>query len=119
LIAPGGALRVAVELDLRDWSILLFAALVSTVAAAVGWTIAIRRLGPESAGPLLSLVPVVGVTNGALALGEQLTGRIVVGAAITIAGVVLAMHRPAADEPGDRGSFRNLDQAGPRQGRWS
>ncbi|MFH9352056.1 EamA family transporter [Kitasatospora sp. NPDC017646] len=39
-------------------------------------------------------MPVVSTALGALVLGEQLTVRAVVGAAVVLAGVFLVKHRP-------------------------
>jgi drug/metabolite transporter (DMT)-like permease len=92
LIAPHAAWIVASELSVSDWMILTFAATMSTIAAAIGWAIAINVLGPGFTGPLLSLIPVIGLACGAGALGERLSGWAILAAVLTTVGVIVSMY---------------------------
>ncbi len=63
------------------------------VAGACGyaaWNICVARLGSLRAALFLYIVPVAGVLTASLFLGEVLTGRVLLGVVLTLAGVALS-----------------------------
>jgi drug/metabolite transporter (DMT)-like permease len=79
-----------------DWSpTLLLAVLYSgLLATAFGYwaqQTAVRSLGPMATGVGSLSVPVIGVTVGAIVLGERVTPTEVLGLVVTMAGVVVVL----------------------------
>jgi len=68
----------------------LYLALVPTVLGFTAWYVALERLPANVLGPLQFIVPVGGVTLAIALLGEKLTGLMVVGGILALAGVYLS-----------------------------
>jgi drug/metabolite transporter (DMT)-like permease len=49
----------------------------------------VQRIGPSRTAVFINLVPVFGVTFGAVLLGEPVLASMVIGGALVIAGVAL------------------------------
>jgi drug/metabolite transporter (DMT)-like permease len=71
----------------RDWLILLAAALTS-IAAQLAMTRALAHVTAVGSGVVLQLTPVLTLLGGVLWFGEMLSPRALVGALLTMAGVV-------------------------------
>ena len=70
--------------------------LIAGAGCYAAWSYAVSRLGGLQTSLLLYLNPVVGVLAAALVLGERLTGLILLGVCLTLAGVAvssLSTHR--------------------------
>ncbi|MDX6561955.1 MAG: hypothetical protein QOD65_1769 [Gaiellales bacterium] len=77
------------------WVALVALGLGATLGGYVTWSIALRGLDASRAMSYLYLVPPLAVVIGALALGESVTGWLVLGGALVIGGVALARRQPA------------------------
>lgn len=85
-------------------SIVYQAVLVMVVGYGV-WYVLIRQYAVNQTMPFTLLVPLFGVLAGIVMLGEELTWRVVVGGAATIAGVgVIVLRRPDAVDRTKAGS---------------
>ncbi|ARP88282.1 DMT family transporter [Bordetella genomosp. 9] len=73
------------------WASTVALALVCTAMAYVMFFRLIASVGPTAAVSVTFLVPVFGVLWGTLLLDEEITGSIVLGAAIILAGTALAL----------------------------
>lgn len=73
-----------------------YAAVVSSILAYICWGRGIETLGVARAGSFLHLVPLFGALLATSVLGEQLGLHHLVGFGLIIAGVTLAVRRPAA-----------------------
>ncbi|WP_405136357.1 DMT family transporter [Nocardia sp. NBC_01388] len=82
-----------VELTPTRIASLLALGLISTAGAELMNYRNIARLGPTTAALTAYLIPIVGVAAGIAVLGEPLTARLLVGAAIILGSVGLAMQR--------------------------
>lgn len=69
---------------------LLFLGLLASALCYAAWNLAVARLGGIRATLCLYLNPVVGVFAAALVLNEPLTGLVLLGVALTLAGVALS-----------------------------
>lgn len=76
------------------WLAALALGVASTAIAYVRYFRLIARSGPTVAMMVTYLVPVFGVSWGALFLGERLSGTALAGGALVLAGVGLATVRP-------------------------
>jgi drug/metabolite transporter (DMT)-like permease len=88
--ATAGAARRVAALEPGGIALLLYLGLVSTLAAYLAWTLALRRLDASRATAYLYGVPVVAIAIGAVTLGEQVTVWLGLGAALVVAGVAMA-----------------------------
>ena len=82
-------------LDAGSWLALVALGLGATLGGYVAWSIALRGLEPSRAMSYLYCVPPLAVAIGALALGEKVTGWLILGGALVIGGVAVAQRRPA------------------------
>jgi drug/metabolite transporter (DMT)-like permease len=81
------------RLDGTDAALLLYLGLACTLFAYIGWTISLGRLDASRTVAYLYGVPPLAVLIGALALGEDVTGWLLVGGALVVGGVALAQVR--------------------------
>ena len=76
----------------------VYAALLGVGCTALAYLLYFRllaRAGPSTAMAVTYLIPVFGVTWGALLLGERLPASAMLGAILVLAGVALATWTPA------------------------
>jgi drug/metabolite transporter (DMT)-like permease len=92
LAALRGALDVSALADPVTAGGILYFALFGTVLAFVWYYDGVRAIGAARAAQFINLVPVFGVTFGALLLGEAVTGALLAGGVLVVAGLWLT-HR--------------------------
>lgn len=95
-----------------DWSFvfqpqtlgnLLFLGLVASASCYVTWNAAVKRLGPIRTSAYIYLTPVITIASSVVVLGEPLTVPIMVGAVLTIVGLVVSELRPHSQaKPAER-----------------
>lgn len=83
---PRPALAAA---DLSVWAAVVYMGVAMTAMAYACWYHVLGRYEAGTVGPFILLTPVLSVLGGWLFLGEPLTGAILLGGAILIAGVAL------------------------------
>ncbi|MGE4483314.1 DMT family transporter [Acidocella sp.] len=76
----------------REWEILIFLAIGSSVVALIAWNKGVATLGAQTAGWFLYLLPVFSVLGGAALLGERLTLAEFAGGAMILGSVYLAQR---------------------------
>lgn len=98
LLAPLAIVWAPAAMPARGaWLSAVALGIASTAIAYVMYFRLIARSGPATAITVTYLVPVFGVSWGALFLGERLAGSALAGGALVLAGVALATWvRPAA-----------------------
>jgi drug/metabolite transporter (DMT)-like permease len=74
----------------RSWAEMAYLVVFVTALTMVTWNYGAARLPAAAAGAFLYLVPPIGVAAGALMLGEPVTGGMLVGGALIMAGVAIA-----------------------------
>jgi len=79
----------------RAWAFAVILGVGCTALAYVLYFRLIARTGPSTAMAVTYLIPVFGVTWGAMLLGERLPASAFFGAMLVLAGVALAAWRPA------------------------
>lgn len=77
----------------KAWASLAFAAVAASLIAHTGYFHLVQRYPVTSVAPLTTLSPVFAVIFSATLLGDQLTGRILVGGACTLVGVLIITLR--------------------------
>ncbi len=84
------------DYSLRVWGNLFFLGFFGTALSYTWFTAGVHQIGAARAAAFINLVPVSGVLLGALLLGERLGGFVLLGGAVTIAGVILSNRSKAA-----------------------
>jgi O-acetylserine/cysteine efflux transporter len=84
------ALRTA---EWQGWCALAFTVLMSSLVAHTGWYYLISRYPVTSLSPITLLSPLFGIFFGVTLLNDQLTGRMLLGGAITLIGVLIVVVR--------------------------
>jgi O-acetylserine/cysteine efflux transporter len=79
--------------DWAGWSALFFTAVMSSLVAHTGWYYLVSRYPVTSLSPLTLLSPLFGVVFGVTLLHDHLTGRMLVGGAVTLVGVFIVLLR--------------------------
>lgn len=85
----------SVLLDGQNLLNLLFLGAVASAACFVTWGVAVKHLGATATTTYIYLVPAITATASILILGEPLNAPIVLGLAMTIAGLLLSQKRSA------------------------
>ncbi|HEY5807905.1 MAG TPA: EamA family transporter [Povalibacter sp.] len=88
-----GQWNALVNADWSGWAALVFTTLLSSLVAHTGWYYLVSRYPVTSLSPVTLLSPLFGVFFGVTLLHDQLTGRMLVGGAITLAGVLIVLMR--------------------------
>jgi O-acetylserine/cysteine efflux transporter len=92
VVMPLSALLVGVDLsgvDARGYMALVYAALVGSFSGMMLAFYTIKRFGATASAMPLYVIMVVATLGGALVLGEQITGEMLVGIALIAAGIAL------------------------------
>jgi drug/metabolite transporter (DMT)-like permease len=94
LLLAGGAAGQLNQVDRQSvgwstWAAVGYLGAIGTVIGFVWYYEGVKALGPSRAAVFNNLVPVFGVGFGALLLGEPVLISMVVGGAVTVAGVML------------------------------
>jgi drug/metabolite transporter (DMT)-like permease len=102
VLVTGGALSVAVMAPLLpadlwpapaiDGQIALLS-LFSSLLGFLLWNYAAARIPPQFIGPLLYLIPVIGIIGGVTVLGEPLTWQMTLGGIVILGGVAIGEGR--------------------------
>lgn len=80
-------------LDWRVWAAVLYMGAVGTVVAFLWYYQGIRAMGPSRTVVFTNLVPLFGVLLSALLLDEPVLASMLVGGALSVAGVILVNRR--------------------------
>lgn len=76
-------------MTLRSWLEMAYLVIFVTGLTMVTWNYGAARLSAAAAGSFLYLVPPLGVVAGALMLGEPVTGGMIIGGTLILAGVAM------------------------------
>jgi O-acetylserine/cysteine efflux transporter len=87
------ALPALSDVPLEAWGAVVFASLVSSLFAQTGFYRLLQRYPVTSVAPITVLSPVFSILFGVLLLHDLLTPRITLGAACTLAGVLIITLR--------------------------
>ncbi len=82
------------------WAGLAYQVLIATVAGAGAWTWLLSRYPAGVVAPFSMLVPVVGLTTAAVALGEIPRPLEILGAGLVIIGVLIGSRAPRVNPAG-------------------
>lgn len=82
-----------------DWAALAVVFLLGYLLAYSAWYQVLGRYRVDQVTPFILLMPVAGVITSALALGEDLTARVLIGGAIILAGLWIVVRVAAAPTP--------------------
>jgi O-acetylserine/cysteine efflux transporter len=75
------------------WAALAYTALMSSLVGHTAWYYLVGKYPVTGLAPITLLTPIFGVVFGVALLGDSLTGRMVVGGAITLLGVYIVIRR--------------------------
>lgn len=88
-----GQWNAVVNANWSGWAALAFTTIMSSLVAHTGWYYLVSRYPVTSLSPLTLLSPLFGVFFGVTLLHDQLTGRMLVGGAVTLVGVLIVLMR--------------------------
>lgn len=77
----------------QGWAALAFTTLLSSLVAHTTWYYLVARYPVTSLSPLTLLSPLFGILFGVTLLDDQLTPRMLLGGAVTLAGVLIVLVR--------------------------
>ena len=89
LLGRPSTLLTLQAMTLRNWLEMAYLVIFVTGLTMVTWNYGAARLSAAAAGSFLYLVPPLGVVAGALMLGEQVTGGMIIGGTLILAGVAI------------------------------
>jgi drug/metabolite transporter (DMT)-like permease len=87
--APALLSLSAHSLPVRVVPNLVYSALLSAVSGYLVWNYALRALGPTRASTYNNFTPIIAAMSGILVLGEPFSPALLVGAVLTLTGVVI------------------------------
>jgi len=90
MLGRPSTLETVAAMPARSWLELGYIAIISTMVASISWNWAAARLTAAASGAFLYLIPIIGVTAGAVVLGEHVTSGMVTGGALILLGVAIA-----------------------------
>lgn len=93
LATESGQAQAVAHAGWSAWAALAFTAILSSMVAHTGWYYLLSRYPVTSLSPLTLLSPVFGVFFGVTLLHDQLTGRMLLGGAMTLIGVLIVLLR--------------------------
>jgi len=96
LIFESGQAEMTRAASLFTWANLAFTAFGSSLLGFGGMYYLLKRYPVSLVTPMFLLAPVIGVIAGVILLGDVVTARILLGAAITLAGVLAVAWTPRA-----------------------
>ena len=88
-----GAVGAVQTASLAQWSGIAYTALLSSLVAHAGFYYMLQRYEVSKISPFTLLSPLFTVIFSVVLLGEELTWRIIIGGAITLAGVLIISLR--------------------------
>jgi drug/metabolite transporter (DMT)-like permease len=91
-----GVTTQCLSFTLQDWICLAYLGVFGTVFGFVWFYEGIKKIGPTRAGLFINFVPISAVIIAYCILGEGLSGSLLLGAALVIAGVYLTNRKPSA-----------------------
>jgi drug/metabolite transporter (DMT)-like permease len=89
-LASPGTLGTLGAMTPAHWGAMTFMVIVSTFMASITWNYGAARLSAAVAGAFLYLVPMIAVAAGAVFLAEPVSGNVVLGGLLILAGVGIA-----------------------------
>jgi O-acetylserine/cysteine efflux transporter len=93
LLTESKQLHAVINADWQAWTALAFTTIMSSLIAHTGWYYLISRYPVTSLSPITLLSPLFGVFFGVTLLNDQLSLRMLLGGAITLAGVLIVLIR--------------------------
>jgi len=93
LVMERGQWNSVVNARWSGWSALAFTTILSSLVAHTGWYYLVSRYPVTSLSPITLLSPLFGVFFGVTLLHDQLTARMLLGGAVTLAGVLIVLMR--------------------------
>lgn len=93
LLTETGQWEALREATWRGWSALVFTAIASSLVAHTTWYWLVARYPVTGLSAVTLLTPIFGIVFSVLVLGDVLTGKMVVGSVVTLAGVLIVLMR--------------------------
>jgi O-acetylserine/cysteine efflux transporter len=93
LAMESGQWQAVRSADWHGWGALFFTTVMSSLIAHTGWYYLVSRYPVTSLSPLTLLSPLFGVIFGVTLLHDHLTPRMLIGGAVTLAGVLIVLLR--------------------------
>jgi O-acetylserine/cysteine efflux transporter len=94
-VAESGQVQSALEADWVGWATVGYAVLGVSLVGHGGAYFLLRRYPVSVVNPGFTLAPILGIVSGIVFLGESLSFRVLIGSAMTIAGVLIVTLREA------------------------
>lgn len=120
--APDLRTLSADDLPVRVWPNLFYSGLLSSGVGFLVESYAIRQLGPTRMSSYTNFTPIVAAVGGIVIMGDPLTVALLIGGALTMAGVVLVrrntyLRLPPTPEPEPESTAARAPEIRPAEGR--
>ncbi len=99
LMIESGQTAAMSEASLLAWGALTYTAIGSSLVGFAGMYYLLRRYPVSLVTPMFLLAPLFAIVAGVTLMGDVLTGRVMIGAAVTLAGVLVVTLAPAGKAP--------------------
>lgn len=93
LMMESGQWQAVQTADWNGWTALFFTAVMSSLIAHTGWYYLVSRYPVTSLSPITLLSPLFGIFFGVTLLDDHLSARMLLGSAVTLAGVFIVVLR--------------------------
>lgn len=93
ILVEGNPVTAVMQADWRVWPAIAFTALASNLIAHAGMFFLLQRYEASLLAPLGLLTPIFTIVLGVTFLGDELTTRMMIGALITLSGVLIISTR--------------------------
>jgi O-acetylserine/cysteine efflux transporter len=101
LLVEDGQIAALAAADWRVWAALTYQVLLASIFGYSTWYWLTQRYDVNQVVPLTLLIPIFGVLASVMLLGETLSPLMLLGGAVTIAGVaIIIWRRPNVPRPG-------------------
>lgn len=111
----GSTVDTVTGISAGDALLVLYLGVLATLLGYIGWNYGLRGLGPTRAVVYTYANPPLALLIGMLALGEELTPWLVVGAALVVGGIVVAQGTSLSGLARAAGSVRSWPSARSRR----
>ena len=99
LLLESGQWQSVQTATMADWGALAVVFLLGYLLAYSAWYQVLGKYRVDQVTPFILLMPIAGVITGALALGEALTARVLIGGAIILVGLWIVVRVAPAPTP--------------------
>ena len=81
--------------DTQGWGVIIYAAIFPSILSQLFWVLGLEKIGSNSGGIFINLVPIFGAILAVLILGEQFQAYHAIGLVLVLGGIAYAQKQSA------------------------